>query len=245
MLTDIQTMMWKEWREVFTQQKSNLRGSISGLIVFAYFSIFFPSQYGVEWVSSPIILLFSAWFPFLLVTQLIADSFAGERERHTLETLLASRLSDRSILVGKVLATSIFAWLFTLLILLVSLVTVNLQYNQGDFVFFSTPILIGTTVLSLSGALISSQIGVFISLRASTVKLAQQTLSLMAMAPILLIVLIGQLMSAKQKATLINYYTTLGMTQFVFLSIAILATVNLLLFFAASRRFQRTRLILD
>lgn len=32
-----------------------------------------------------------------------ADSFAGERERHTLETLLATRASDRSIVLGKYL----------------------------------------------------------------------------------------------------------------------------------------------
>ena len=35
---------------------------------------------------------------------MIADGIPGERERHTLETLLASRLSDRSILLGKVMA---------------------------------------------------------------------------------------------------------------------------------------------
>ena len=33
------------------------------------------------------------WFSLLLVINVVADSFAGERERHTLETLLASRLS--------------------------------------------------------------------------------------------------------------------------------------------------------
>ena len=56
----------------------------------------------------------------------VADSFAGERERHTLETLLASRLPDRAILFGKVLAAVGYGWVLVMLMLVLSLVTVNL-----------------------------------------------------------------------------------------------------------------------
>ena len=46
----------------------------------------------------------------MMVSSLVADSFAGERERHTLETLLASRLPDRAILAGKLLVPVAVAW---------------------------------------------------------------------------------------------------------------------------------------
>jgi ABC-type Na+ efflux pump permease subunit len=42
---------------------------------------------------------------------MITDSIAGERERQTLETLLASRLPDRAILLGKVAAITLLGWL--------------------------------------------------------------------------------------------------------------------------------------
>ncbi len=41
---------------------------------------------------------------------MITDSIAGERERQTLETLLASRLPDRAIVLGKIIAVTLFGW---------------------------------------------------------------------------------------------------------------------------------------
>jgi len=44
-------------------------------------------------------------FPAMLAGSLAADAFAGERERRTLETLLATPISDRSLVVDKTIAT--------------------------------------------------------------------------------------------------------------------------------------------
>lgn len=244
MLLDIQTVMWKEWREI-RRQKSSLRDVVSLFIVLAFFSLFFPTQFGASWVSSPIVIFFSAWFPFLMVTSIVADSFAGERERHTLETLLASRLPDGAILSGKVLAASIFGWSLALLILIFSLISVNLQYSQGNFLFYNPPILLGSIILGFLGALLSAQTGVIISLRSATVRQAQQILSLLGMLPVFLLVFIGQIISAAQKAKFVNYFGALGLSLTVLLVVAALIAANLLLFWAASVKFQRTRLILD
>lgn len=54
------------------------------------------------------------YFPLVLTLTMVADSFAGERERHALETLLASRLSDRAILLGEAAALTSYGWLFGL-----------------------------------------------------------------------------------------------------------------------------------
>jgi ABC-2 type transport system permease protein len=101
MIADVWTVIWKEWRELLRQRES-MRGGVLRLLIFVgVFGIFLPLQVGREWINSPKLLMLWAWVPLFLVSSVVADGFAGERERHTLETLLASRLSDRAILFGK------------------------------------------------------------------------------------------------------------------------------------------------
>ena len=52
-------------------------------------AIYVPLQMGRDWVDSPG-SLFCLIVPLMLVGMTIPESFAGERERHTLATLLAS-----------------------------------------------------------------------------------------------------------------------------------------------------------
>ena len=53
-----------------------------------------------------------------------------ERERHTLETLLSTRLSDHTILLGKIGATVSYAWGMTQIVLLIALVPVNIMNSS-------------------------------------------------------------------------------------------------------------------
>src|SRR5215207_5614395 len=96
MLTDISTVIWKEWKE-FLGQRSTL---LSMLFFLAVFAGLLPLQAGERWVDSPLSVANLVFVPLFFVLTVIADSFAGERERHTLDTLLASRLTDRAILFG-------------------------------------------------------------------------------------------------------------------------------------------------
>ena len=94
MLTDISIVVWKEWKELL-QFQSGKRSSLTGLIIMVLiFGIFMPIQWGSIWLETAAPLSFSVIIPLLFVGTMIADSIAGERERHTLETLLASRLPD-------------------------------------------------------------------------------------------------------------------------------------------------------
>ena len=104
MMRDVWTVVWKEWQEFRDQLLSLRRGGLSALILALILGVVAPIELGAEWVNSKLIV---GYWPFLaatMVSSLIADSVAGERERHTLETLLASRLSDRAILFGKMLS---------------------------------------------------------------------------------------------------------------------------------------------
>lgn len=125
MTRDILTVMWKEWKELLWAGGLLRGGRVSLLIMLAIFGVFLPYQTGRAWVESAAPLFYWAWLPLMLVAGVVADSFAGERERHTLETLLASRLPDRAILVGKLAAAVTYGWGLVLAMLGLSLVTVN------------------------------------------------------------------------------------------------------------------------
>ena len=100
MLDDILTVMWKERKGLFRFRGSRSRFLLT-LLSPVFFAIFQPLRDGAAWVEQEQSVVLSAMVSVLLVAITVPDSFAGERERHTLGTLLASRLPDRAILFGK------------------------------------------------------------------------------------------------------------------------------------------------
>jgi ABC-2 type transport system permease protein len=244
MMTDIITILKKELREVLLQSHG-LRGGRLGIIVFmVIFGIFLPLQGGREWLDSAANLFIWGWIPFMLVSSVVADSFAGERERHTLETLLASRLSDRAILIGKIVAALGYGWGITIVSLLVALVTINVAYGRGTLLLFPWKIGLGVIAISLLVAGLSAGLGVLISLRAATVRQAQQTFSLVFFVffiPLFLLPMLPDEWRLKVAQVLMNA----NMDIIVMAAMGILLILDLALFAAAAARFQRTRLILD
>lgn len=245
MIADTLTVMWKEWKELLPQGGRVRRGTLSLLIFVAVLGVFLPWQMGRDWVESPTVLVFWLYVPPLMVASVIADSFAGERERQTLETLLASCLSDRAILFGKVSAALGYGWGLTLVSLPLGLVTVNLAHGRGELLLHPPIVGFGMVGLSLLGAGLVASAGVLVSLRASTVRQAQQTLS---MAVMLLLFVPGfgaQALPAEWKARLVQALVVAGLTKIVLIVVAVLAVVDMGLLAAAMVRFQRARLILD
>jgi ABC-2 type transport system permease protein len=244
MISDIWTIAKKEMKELITQRGRFRGGGLGMLFFLAVFGIFMPLQAGKAWVDSPIVLVYWAWVPFLLVTSVIADAFAGERERHTLETLLASRLSDRAILLGKITTGVLYGWGLTLICMLLSLVTVNLIYGRNGLLLFPAGIAAGAVGLSFLLSLFAAALGALISLRANSVRQAQQTMSVavyVVLIPLLLLPVLPQSMRAALE----------GMAQgadsaAVLLSlIGLLALTDLVLLGLSMARFKRARLILD
>ena len=171
MIEDIKTVMWKEWREIWS---GGLRGRIFPLIILLLFGAYFvPAALLASHTDWSEVLVLLVWLPFLFSANIIADSVAGERERHTLETLLASRLPDRSIVLGKMLVTVLYAWGMSLVGAVLGLVVANL--SSSTFVMYPTDVLIGIITLSLLAAVFISSLGVLISLKAHTSREAQQT----------------------------------------------------------------------
>ncbi|MGD2179330.1 MAG: ABC-2 type transporter, partial [Anaerolineae bacterium] len=130
MVSDIVTVMWKERKGLF-RVRGRRAQALLALFSPILLAIYFPLQEGAAWVEGPLALLLAFVAPLILVGLSIPDSFAGERERHTLPTLLASRLPDRAILFGKIITCVAFGWGATLILLLASLVAVNVAHWGG------------------------------------------------------------------------------------------------------------------
>src|SRR5205823_9545233 len=123
-------MMWKESKDLLFQ--GGWRALIRPVFLVGILGVYLPLQFGLQWLElSPIGMFVVLWIPFFVIITFIGDAIAGERERHTLETLLASRISDRAILLGKVVVTVGYAWGMALAGLLLGLILVNLFRGNG------------------------------------------------------------------------------------------------------------------
>ncbi len=142
MIKDIQSMMWKENKSLFRRKasRSNLLRIISAPALLA---LVFPITWGADWVNDFPALIIAFIAPAVLVGVLIPDSFAGERERHTLGTLLASRLPDQAILLGKMIPPVLIGWFSGLLFNLLSLIILNIAHGEGMLLFFNPTIAFG------------------------------------------------------------------------------------------------------
>ena len=246
MLNDILTVLWKEWKEILAMQRGNARiGWINQLLVIVIFGIFLPLQNGRGWVQSPVVLVYWVWIPLFLVTTLVADSFAGERERHTLETLLASRLPDQAILLGKVLAAISYACVITWVSLLVGLIVVNVAYGAGELLLFPPAVLVVGLVLTLLGGGLSASAGVLVSLRAQTARQAAQTMSLFTLVVVFVPIVGLQLLPQATRRELLDALSSAGPGVVLAGVLVGLALLDCVLLAIAIARFQRSRLILD
>ena len=242
---DIWTVVWKEWKEFRDQLLSLRRGGLSAIILALILGVVAPVQLGVEWVESRLIV---GYWPFLaatMVSSLIADSVAGERERHTLETLLASRLSDSAILIGKIIAAVLYGVGFAVVNLLLGLVAVNVAHSDDKLILFAAQRFIVTVVLTILASLLMAGIGVFISLRASTVKQAQQAFGIaiivLTMGPLLLFNALGY----ETRRSLITWLSGVGETRIEAYVVATLLALSAIVIGGALARFKRGKLVLD
>ena len=236
-MSDIWTMMWKESKDLLFQ--GGWRSLIRPLIVVGVIGIYLPLQLGHQWVAlTPISMLLLLWIPFFLIISFIGDAIAGERERHTLETLLASRMPDRAILLGKIVATVLYAWGMGILSLLLGLVLVDLLRTQGNWMFYPLDLFVDAIVLILLASVLAASAGVLISMIVSTVRQAQQILSVGTIVLVFGIIFVLQALPA-------NFVSSLTYQQFLLIAMAFLAVLDAILLVLSLMSFKRSRLILS
>lgn len=245
MIRDIYTVAWKEWRE-----QLHIGGGKRGTIIRALFSIgllgvLWPWMIGPAFVTTAVPVVFAIVTSAMYVAAIVPDSFAGERERRTLETLLASRLPEIALLLGKVAACWSYGYLASLAMLTIGVITVNVTHGGEALLFFPPVTLLSALALSALTGFTMAGIGVLVSLRSATVKQATQALATGLTILLLLPAVLAQIapqpwnnfvdwMSSSESP--VQLLARLGST---------LTVTSVLLLAITLRRFSRTRLLTE
>jgi ABC-2 type transport system permease protein len=248
MIQDILTVIWKEQKGILGDRKSRRRIILTLVVPVIAIAIVMPLRMGPDWLTTGFPLLASVVFPLAVVGTIIPNAFAGERERHTLETLLASRLPDRAILLGKLIPAVVYGWATTLTILLVGAVTVNVSYWEGQVLFYRPLIAAAHMAASLLMAGLVASLGILISLRSATAQGAQQALfgSLLIPLSLLQFVPIVLLSAVPDGRTMLDQMLAVAGSPAVIASIlAGWFLVDLVLLLTVTARFKRSGLSLD
>jgi len=177
-LSDILTVAWKEWIEWKRQYGSLKAGWMISIGMLVLFGLILPLQFGAGWFDQEMALYAWAFLPVLLLLRSMGDTYAGERERHTLETLLSTRLPDAALSLGKMLIPAAYTWLFSQVVMLFALVPVHFLIPGKGWHFYSLAMLAAGGGLSLLSSLYAAASGVLLSLRAETVDAANQAMFL-------------------------------------------------------------------
>lgn len=243
MIYDLLTVMWKEGKELL-----HMRGSTRGTLLMTavpvlILGIVFPLQFGRAWAESPVTLIAWAWIPLLFTTTVVADSIAGERERHTLETLLAGRLPDSAILYGKLLTSMLYGLTITAFIVITGLVTVNIAFFDEGPVLPDIRYLLSGLALGVLGTGFASSAGILVSLRAQTVRQAQQTLSFSIILVGVLPGLLLQVLPENTQRCISGPLDVVSGTQIALATAVFFLTLDGILLVLAMKFFRRSRLM--
>jgi ABC-2 type transport system permease protein len=239
-LNDLVTVARKELLEILMPEGRFAGGAKNLLIIVGIAGLLFPLQKGAGWLTSWV-SVYSACFPAILLVNYAADTFAGERERHTLETLLASRLSDAAILLGKVGAIVGFGWGLILLSQALAVVALNIAHGNGRLIFFAPEIGVALVVMGGVLPLLLTTVGILVSMTAPTVRSAGQRI----MVPFLAIYGLPTVLPfvAQKLGWAPNLEAITPGAIVVGISLAALLT-SLVLLAIAKRMFKRERLVL-
>lgn len=181
-MRDAITVLQKEVREIIGERQSRRGGLVQAVVIIAVMGVLYPASTTRFWLSPhPLAIVYFAFFPGMLAVTIAADAFAGERERKTLETLLATPLGERAILLGKAWAAILWALTVSTVAFLCAIVTVNLSAKPPG-IFLPAPVLVAS---ALGGALASSSlltgIAIVMSMRIPVARSAQQMTALLSL----------------------------------------------------------------
>ena len=246
MIADLGTMFWKEWRSLVGGRARRQVLLTGGML--SIWAVWFPIQMGgQDWVSDPVPMAIQAIvLPMVIVGIVVPDAVAGERERHTLSTLLASRLSDRTILYGKLVFAILVGWLAAPVMLAVALVVANLAAFDAAPLFYDPAVFAGVLALGLLVAVLTGAVGIFVSLRAGTAQEAQQLTLIGLMMPLMLLGFGATALLSSNRAMVRDLIDFLGGTEAKLIALAVMGILLIIdagLVLAADRRFRRGRLL--
>ena len=231
-------MVWKEFRELAAMQGSLKGGLIRYGITFGIMGIYLPMNFGRSLVEMPYFLFIYVWTTMFMGIGIVLDSFAGERERHTLKTLLASRLADRSILYGKIIAAVLYGFGMTLVLIVLGLVTVNVAFWKRQISVFPPEIFAFALVAALLVNVFFTALGVLVSLRAPTVRQGSETLMVAIIAIAVVPIVLFFLVPDEWKTKLLDAIVSAGLVNLGIGVIAVLIAMCAVALYVATLQVQ-------
>lgn len=237
-MKDLITVMRKERMMLFRYRGGRMRFVLTLLspLLLAFYVSWLS---GIRWVEQPVPIFPCVLVAVLAVIIVVPETFAGERERHTLETLLATRLSDASILFGKLGIAVTFSMILVVLVLCLGLATANFFHWRGELLLYTSENLGLILLLSLLMSVFVASLGVIISLGAETVQEATQTLAGVILVPPIILGMIVLVFKHK----FIYFLMAAGRPISGLVVLAIFVAVNVGLVGELKRRFKRSRLL--
>lgn len=206
---------------------------------FELMSRIYPALSNMDILQASIYIICVLLIPLLFIvfslasTSIItADSFAGEKERKTLEALFASPLSDAELFMGKLLASIIPSIILTYLFYGITIVLVNLLTLDIFGYIWYPPLEAGVTVFIITPlyAFLGMTLVIWGSSRSGTVRDASNYAGILIL-PILFFVI-----SALLGYIIINVI-------YLLLLALVLGVLDILAFIFSYRTFDRERLI--
>ena len=241
-MRDILTMIWKELRELPDQSASgDLRTRLILPAVIVFMSVFLPwdaenAERAMQALSSVVLIT------LLITATTVADSFAGERERMTLETLLASRLPDDAILIGKVASVVLVGSALSLGGIVLCSGTIVAKFGAAAIWAELAKTGGALAVVAVLGHALLASVGVLVSLRSSTVRQAQQTL-VMIPAGLFLVSIVVRRLYPEQWHAVVVWFSQMDSVGLFAVAVSVLAGMNVGAGLLARARFQRGRLL--
>ena len=181
------------------------------------------------YLFAPIFLV----IPIMASSIIASDSFAGEKERKTMEALLATPLSDGEMLLGKMCVSLVPAVVVTVAAFLVYSTIMDystIDLFSGKLLFPNSTCLTLIFILSPAIAFADVALTVLISTRAKGVKEAQQ------ISALLLVPLIGIVIGQVSGAMLLDPWLVLLMAAF-------LVVLDVVMFLASIKTFGRDHML--
>lgn len=170
--------------------------------------------------------------PVMFSSVIASSSFVGEKERRTLEGLLYTPLTNRELVLAKVLVSVIPAVVVSWAAFVIYAVIVNVLGNPviGEAFFPTTTWILMIVLLVPLVAILSTSLTVGVSGRATTMQGAQ------SVAVIIVLPVVGLVVSQATGLMLFDVPVVLA-------AVSVLAVVDVIVFLAVARTFQRERII--
>ena len=189
----------KELLEVLADRQS-LRGTaLQTAIFFGMCGVFVPwrSTGGDMWQSLATMLVLYALLPTVIATSVAADAFAGELERGTLESLLATSVSDAAVFWGKAL-TAVSMSLTLCVACLVSAAFITVRVHGLPLSTVNGRVVALVILGHIAASTCLTAIAVYISARVKVARAAQQAVSIGTLVGVFVLSAAGRFLNLDQ-----------------------------------------------